>query len=417
MIPESLLFVPEYGDLSGMRETLDRAARKSIEFWTAPRVIDRENGCYHVWFDCDGNPMPPESASDGRSIINTLRVMYVHSMRLAAQPDDKTTAAQLSHGLASLEPFRTPLGWLNWLHWDGSLIASEKRGERWFHSAADSISTIYVLYIAADIYTRWHDERFLKLAEQAFALLEEFAWDNEFGGYFNTMDPADREDFNKDAGQNMHMALALSRFCRISSDPAARGRLDWLLRKLPTLLNSHDIAWNQVDREWKTPKFLGWPPRSANEPPQPPRILAGHDIEMVWYLEDAAKTLGADYPEPLLRLGRKLGTLVDDQGYFATWCSEDGSVEPPKGMIWWSQFEAMIGFSRLWRRTGDENYLKLFWRVTQFTFAKLMNPANGVFRGGVSFDTGRLAPQGGWAWKGGLHTVRALTECAKALDQ
>ncbi|MDD4817363.1 MAG: AGE family epimerase/isomerase [Victivallaceae bacterium] len=414
MIPESLLFVPEYGDLAGMKETLERAAEKSIEFWTAPRIVDRENGCYHVWFDRDGREMAPETGSDGRSIINTLRVMYVHSMRLAGQPDDRRTAAQLEHGLASLEPFRTPAGWLNWIHWDGSVITREMRGKRWFHSEADSISTIYLLYIASDIFTRYRDGRFLALAQEAFALLERSAWDGESGGYFNTMDPETRTDFSKDAGQNMHMALALSRFCKISDDPSARRRLEWLLAKLPMLVNAHDIAWNRVDREWKTPEFPDWGPHSGAD--VPPRILAGHDVELVWYLEDAAAALNAAYPEPLLRLGRKLTALTDDRGYFATWCSVEGVAEPPKGMIWWSQFEAMICFSRLWKRTGDEAYLKLFWRIAKFTFAELMNPENGVFRGGVDFESGRLAPQGGWAWKGGLHTVRALTECAKLMN-
>ena len=36
--------------------------------------------------------------------------------------------------------------------------------------------------------------------------------------------------------------------------------------------------------------------------------------------------------------------------------------------------------------------------------------------GGMEIATGKHCPQGGWAWKGGLHVVRSLTKCLETLQ-
>ena len=406
---DDLRFVPEVGDYDMLLKVLDRATLNSLRFWTRLEVTDSEFGGLHFWFDTDGSriPFPPEQR--GKSVINLLRVMMLHGLWLASHPEDARVAAQLERGFRFLEEHhRDPATgcYYNWLEMDGSLIRD--KGVRWFTSGLDSISTIYVLYIASELAALLGDGRYLKVAEDAFVTLEKYAWDAEFGGYFNTMLPESRSDFTKSAGQNMHMALALSKLVRVSDRADYRARIAQLLELLARTMNKHDLAYNDMDREWKTPVFPEHPRFSDSA-----KLLAGHDAEVVWYLEDAAAAAGLPYPEWLERLGSRLSALVEDDGVFSLWCDEDGSRTRAPGVIWWSQFEAMIMLARLYRRTGDVLCWERFHRVMKFTFERMMNPENGVFYGHLQLETGKVFPQGGWAWKGGWHVVRALMESRK----
>ncbi|MEA4861934.1 MAG: AGE family epimerase/isomerase [Victivallaceae bacterium] len=406
---DDLRFVPDVADPDMLLKVLDRATENSLRFWTRPEVTDSEFGGLHFWFDSDGNriPFPPEQR--GKSVINLLRVMMLHGLWLAEHPEDTRVSAQLERGFRFLEEHhRDPATgcYYNWLELDGSLI--REKGPRWFTSQLDSISTIYVMYIAAELAGTLGDVRYLKVAEDAFMALEKYAWDSEFGGYYNTMIPDERKDFAKSAGQNMHMALALSRLIRVSDRPEYREKAARLVGLLERTMNEYDLAYNDMDREWKTPVFSENPRFYGSA-----KVLAGHDAEVVWYLEDAAEAAGIPYPAWLERLGRKLTELIEDDGLFVLWCDEKGGYVRHDGVIWWSQFEVMIMLARLYKRTRDAKYWERFNRVMRFTFEKLMNPGNGVFYCNAQLSTGKVSAQGGLAWKGGWHVVRALIESRK----
>jgi len=412
-LPENLDFFPPDNDPATIAAVFDRLVACSLDFWSRPEVADLEFGGQHPWFDRNGNKISPPPELNYKNIINLLRMMYVQSLKLKAEPENREVAALLERGFRYLEKYRTPHGFLNWLKWDGSPVSPNEHPITWITFEADSISSIYMLYIASEIYLNLGDPRYLALADESFNYLEKYALDPLHGGYFNTMDPATRVDFTKDTGQNMHMALALSRYYRCSPTPLLAKRMNSLVKLLKNTLNDHDLGWNSLTQDWQTPVFHPHPKFKDDGK----NVLSGHNAELVWYLEDVCQAIDLPYPDELLRLAAALRKLVEPNGLFHCWVRADGSFHPVKRLIWWSQFEIMIMLLRVHLRTGDPGCLTDFNHVASLTMKTLLNPENGVFYGDCDLTTGEHAPQGGWAWKGGLHVVRGLSEASKLLKK
>jgi len=76
--------------------------------------------------------------------------------------------------------------------------------------------------------------------------------------------------------------------------------------------------------------------------PSPTRFNAGHCIECSWLLSEAAEVAGINRDTLVRQLAQEAA-----QGF-----NEDGTLDDGE---WWKQAEAVIGFSNLYRRYGDES--------------------------------------------------------------
>ena len=401
--------IPAYGRCADLAQVFDNSIQHSLDFWTRAEMMDKEFGGFWLWYDTDGKRILPFKEWAGKGLINVLRLLYMHALVLERTPDNARVREQLETGLEFIDRYRLPCGNLcGWIDLNGELFEPEDMPTN-LPREVESINPIYTVYIAAEIAGRVKHGGALALAEEMYQILEKNGYDHVNDGYYNTMLPHPRTDFGKNLGQNMHAAIGIDRLLKVSGKAEYKERLATLYRRLTTgTVMPSGFAYDYMTEAWELP---------LEDIEKNPQIPVGHNIEMVWYLEDVANTLGAEYSPELLRLGERALGVISPTYEFPPVCGANGEPHWRPFFMWWSQMEAMISAVRLFKRTGDERYLQIFWKLTERAYELLVNPDNGVFYGGYGFDTQKHAPQGGWAWKGGLHVVRSLMACNKILKE
>ena len=105
----------------------------------------------------------------------------------------------------------------------------------------------------------------------------------------------------------------------------------------------------------------------------------GHDIEASWLLDDACAALGR--PEvtkafdPIIEdIARHVGDVAMNAGRLNNEVFE-GEVNDTH--IWWVQAEGIIGFTNLYRRTGETKYLDYAGGLWQYTREKMIDRREG----------------------------------------
>ncbi len=264
----------------------------------------------------------------------------------------------------------------------------------------------------------------LTRAKELFRTLEQRAHDHVNGGYHEffyqdwrpVTDPKEQGYVGaigtKTYNTHLHLLEALAALYRAWPDPAVRARLDELVQINASTVR-HTVHSCNVD---------AWHPdwRVVDEP-RNLRASFGHDVECVWLVLDAVRTLGR--PEQLYRgwataLGDysiRHGFDTTHGGFFYTGALGEDADDTRKE--WWVQTEALVGMLDLYRLTGDARYYHAFAKTLDFV------------------EHHQIAPDGGWwatlnadgsphanrsrssMWQGAYHNGRALLWSAKILSQ
>ena len=395
---------PQFGEFETLFALFNRLIETTLNFWTRQEIINHQRGGFNLWFDENGLPMPPDKDFCGISLINHMRVLHMQARFSAAHPDDIQARERFEHGFDFIDRFIAQDGnYHDWLQLDGKPFPDGKTPGLMLNNKG-SIATIYVMYICSENALMLNHAPSLAKAEECFQILENNAWDREFGGYFNTTVEQTRTDFTKNMGQNMHGALALSRLYSAKPDNMVLARTKCLYEHLSRDYFTEFLACDDLTRNWQKPT------------PVPERVMLGHFAELVWYLEDVTRVTGQPYADELTGFGRAIASKASPHGFLNPYISYDGTPLPMKNIIWWTQMEMMILLARMYRRTGEEQFLQQFWQTAENNCKLLVNQNNLVWYGGMEIATGKHFPQGGWAWKGGLHVVRSLTKCFETLQ-
>ncbi|GFN90864.1 N-acylglucosamine 2-epimerase-like [Plakobranchus ocellatus] len=150
----------------------------------------------------------------------------------------------------------------------------------------------------------------------------------------------------------------------------------------------------------------------------------GHAIEAGWFLLERA-----------IKHGRKdLQTLALEafisSSFQRGWDAEFGGLysfldvegRPPMQLewdmkMWWPHNEAMIAFLMAYKHTGDEEYLKKFAQVFDYSFQHFVDVHHGEWFGYLSREGKVKINAKGGQWKGCFHIPRALMMCEKILHE
>lgn len=398
------IIFPEFGDFDGLFALFNRSITATLNFWTRPEIVNHERGGFNLWFDARGTSMPPYKDFRGISLINHLRVLHMHARFIAAHPDNARVQKAFEHGFEFIDRFIDSDGnFQDWIQLDGTPFPGGKTPGMMVNNKG-SIAAIYTMYICCENAALTGHLPSSAMAEKCFYILENNGWDHEYGGYFNTTAANTRTDFNKNMGQNMHGALALSKLYSITNNRTALARAEFLYERLSRDFFNEFLADDDLTRDWRK--------ITAN----PERVMLGHFAELVWYMENVTEVTGQSYRPELTGFGRKIAARISPNGFLNAFVNYNGTTIPMKNIIWWPQMEAMIMLSHLYRQTAEESFLRQFWHTAANSFRLLVNPETMLWYGGVELASGRHFPIGGWAWKGGLHVVRALTESLRVLS-
>lgn len=149
-------------------------------------------------------------------------------------------------------------------------------------------------------------------------------------------------------------------------------------------------------------------------------VSYGHDIEASWLLLEAAETIGEeDLIEKIERLSIKLA------GAAAEGLGKDGGLwyEQERGQLIkqkhsWPQAEAMVGFFNAYQLTKNEKYLHYVLNSWQFIQQYILDKKNGEWFWGVNADHTIMEDQDkAGFWKCPYHNTRACLEVINRVRQ
>ena len=152
------------------------------------------------------------------------------------------------------------------------------------------------------------------------------------------------------------------------------------------------------------------------------RASYGHDVECVWLVFDAARTMQI----PLATLRSWAVSVVDysmlhgydDQhgGFF--YSGPVGQLATDHHKEWWVQSEGLVSMLEMYRLTGDERYYQAFSGTLRFVAEYQVAPGTDGWWAARNADGAPHANRSRTsAWQGGYHNGRALLLCSQMLDE
>ncbi|SHE80284.1 mannobiose 2-epimerase [Mariniphaga anaerophila] len=275
----------------------------------------------------------------------------------------------------------------------------------------------FFIYALSEYYLAFHDEKAKQLAISVFMLMEKFACDSDFGGYFEvtTADwkSADDQylspqnlDVKKSMNTHLHILEAYTNLYRIWKTEDSEKKL----RQLIQIFSDKIIN----EETWHFRLFFDadWTVRSEID-------SYGHDIEGSWLLCEAAEVLGdPKVIEEVEQIAVKMAGVTRDEGF-----AEHGGMYYEKEadrlmeqFDWWPQAESVVGFFNAWQLTKKEEYLECSKRSWQFIQKCIIDKKNGEWFWGVSKDLHPLTTDKVNGWKAPYHNGRMCLEMMRRID-
>jgi mannobiose 2-epimerase len=392
-------------------ELLERMLNEDIVPFWHPAMIDREFGGFKLNHGMDG----AWKGEAPKGIVSQARMVWFLA-RLSRSPYGKP-----EHLAAAMHGF----DFLKQNLWDqkfgGFFWTVSHDGQTPIREAKHLYGQAFGLYALSELALSSDEEEPLLLASKFFALLEQHAHDDRYGGY--------REFFERDwtdppAGTvgymgvesniklmntHLHLMEALTTFYQVSKDPLARERLIELIN-----IQSNSVVRKSVGA--CTDKYtLDWTPLSGEKFSV---VSYGHDIENAWLLMDACDVLGMSR-QPFLDLYRTLfdyslkhGFDHEKGGFFDTGPFNGNAVGLNKH--WWVQAEGLISALMLFQMTGETRYWDVFLKTLGWVDQYQTDRKAGGWSG-VILPDGEARGDKANIWKTPYHNGRAVLECLELL--
>lgn len=402
---------PSPDQLRAQAERCRDILRESLINFYLPACLDLQNGGYH------------EVLRDGRFAGNGEKFLTLQARHLwffstlAAEGFEKERAlAAARHGYEFIrakmhDPVR-----------GGYYSKVTDEGE-----PKDRRKHAYLNAFALYAFTAYHrasgEPAPLAAARELFHVLEEKAYDPEFGGYIEFFHPdwtpvtePNASGYvgaigHKTYNTHLHLLEAFAELYRAWPDDLVRQRLQELITinastvHFPTV-NSNVDAFSRSWEIIRTPRNL--------------RASYGHDAECIWLVLDAVRTIGLA-PSLLDNWARGLAETACEFGYdreHGGFYSGGPLGEPADDLkkIWWVQAEALLGMLEMYRRTGELKYYQIFLQTLDFCENHHVAKDGGWWAtrapdGAATPDQTRIGP-----WQGAYHAARALIYAANWLE-
>jgi len=271
----------------------------------------------------------------------------------------------------------------------------------------------FAVYAMAEYHRLTGRDESLERAIRLFQLIEEHAFDNDEGGYFEAFSRdwellADMRLSEKDANErktmntHLHVLEAYTNLYREWPDPALEARLRETVRLfMDTILDAetnHLVGF--FDDQWI---------------PRTEFVSYGHDIEASWLLVEAAEVLNdASLLDEVQATALQMARVTqaegqDEDGGLFYEQAADGTLDDDKHC--WTQAEAIVGFVNAYEISSEQAFLDAAAACWTFVQEHIIDTERGgwffsVSRTGVPhLEKNKVGP-----WKGPYHSTRACLE-------
>lgn len=397
-----------------------------LPFWFT-RMIDKENGGYLTHFDEQGN----DTGEDEKSLIAQTRCLYTLASACRAGYGDEKVAEMAKHGVDFLisKMWDREHGGFYWmLDRKGNLKIDSKI--IYGHS--------FAMYSLSEYTLATGDNRGVEYAEKVFDLLQKYCVDSMYGGYWEMFHrdwtlcgPGSQGGDRKTLDVHMHLMEAFTTLYECTGKDVHRRKL---LEVIDLLLNRiihpvYKTGIPQFYKDWSVAPQIkfdiiwGWD-RFSEEGQKgnaTDNTCYGHNAEFAWLLKHAVKVLQDDQGKyhDLFRIiyDHTVDNGIDYEygGVFVEGPHSGGVYDREKEF--WQQAEVLIGLLDAVQMTGEEKYWEAYMNVHRFVFDKVINKGVGEWYPLLSRKGDPIWTHMGHSWKINYHTVRAMIQSIKRMEE
>jgi mannobiose 2-epimerase len=278
----------------------------------------------------------------------------------------------------------------------------------------------FMIYALSEYYRASAREDALNGAKTIFGILERYARDKKYKGYFETFDRDWKLSKNqqlsavdmaekKSMNTHLHMLEGLANLYDVWKDTLLGQRVEELLDIFADRIIHPDGTHCQLffDELWQS--------KSS-------RTSFGHDIEASWLLYRDAQILNKPrLLEKIRRAGLKLAEAVYDHGLdnkeSLFYEAEPAGISNSEKHFW-VQVEAVVGFLNAYQLSGRQEYLDVAHNIWKFIEEHLVDRQNGEWfykvsaEGKVDSESFKVSE-----WKCPYHNSRGCIEIIQRLEK
>lgn len=276
----------------------------------------------------------------------------------------------------------------------------------------------FCIYALSEYHLAFQSERAKQLAISLFMLMEKYAYDPKFGGYFEAT-TADWQrtgdlqitpgisEIKKSMNTSLHILEAYTNFFRIWKDESLKKQLHAMIRIfLDKIINPET---------WHFHLFFGedWTVHSEID-------SYGHDIEGSWLLLEAAEVLG---DEEVVKEVKQVAIKMADVTKREAFSKNNGMYyeKDEHGLKeqfdWWPQAESVVGFFNAWQISLKQEYFDQSLKSWKFIGDYIIDRKNGEWFLGVDKNLKPLNSDKVSGWKAPYHNGRMCMEMMRRIDK
>ena len=149
----------------------------------------------------------------------------------------------------------------------------------------------------------------------------------------------------------------------------------------------------------------------------------GHAIEAMWFIMDLSERLKRpDLAQKAVDIALRTLKYGWDEKYGGIFYFLDIKGNPPQQLewdqkLWWVHIETLITLIKGYALTGNQECLKWFEKVHDYTWSHFADPNYGEWFGYLNRKGEVLLPLKGGKWKGCFHVPRGLFQVWKTLEK
>lgn len=407
-------------------EIVDYLNSGLLPFWIS-RTVDTQYGGFLTHFDQFGN----DSGEDEKSLIAQSRSVFTYSSAHRAGYGGGKLAEMARHGVDFLldKMWDKEYGGFYWMvNRKGEVTIDEKI--IYGHS--------FAIYSLSEYTLATGDPRGKEYAEKVFDLLQKYAVDTYYGGYWEMflrnwdlkgLGAAGGDRKTLDA--HMHLMEAFTTLYECTGQQVHRRKLLEIIELLTNKIMHPEYGtgipqfwadWTvapqiKFDIVWGWDRFTEDGQKAAAED----NTSYGHNSEFAWLLMHALDILGLPYDTHREQIVTSFSHSVDngvDWEYGGVYVEGSHSGEVyDREKEFWQQAEMLIGMLDAFRYLKDEKYWNAYVNVHRFVFDKMINHALGEWWPLMTRQGEPIWKHMSHSWKINYHDVRSMVQSVVRLDK